>query len=260
MLWKIIKLSLSKLQKIPMRSKRNTTLLSFLPRINYKNLYKNLKNAILKTGKFFLIITCSLITLQYLRIKTDIIFLKLLFNPILVYLFFFTLQMFFLRTFFTNKIFSTVIILSGSLCSLALILSNKAIVLISIIKTSLFLMLFVGLGMQLVYLYIENHEIKKIKIQNLRMGSFLTLKSLTEINNKIKEQNQADSLSLIGSDGLNEVQIQAIQELFKNDLEKELYIYETFPFAPFMFLSFIFSLITKTSFLPLFSYLLNLIR
>jgi len=92
------------------------------------------------------------------------------------------------------------------------------------------------------------------------MGSFLTLKSLTEINNKIKEQNQADSLSLIGSDGLNEVQIQAIQELFKNDLEKELYIYETFPFAPFMFLAFIFSLITKTSFLPLFSYLLNLIR
>jgi len=260
MLWKIIKLSLSKLQKIPMRSKRNTTLLSFLPRINYKNLYKNLKNAILKTGKFFLIITCSLITLQYLRIKTDIIFLKLLFNPILVYLFFFTLQMFFLRTFFTNKIFSTVIILSGSLCSLALILSNKAIVLISTIKTSLFLMLFVGLGMQLVYLYIENHEIKKIKIQNLHTGSFLALKSLTEIKNQIKEQDQADNLSLIGSDGLNEVQIQAIQGLFKNDLEKELYIYETFSFAPFMFLSFIFSLITKTSFLPLFSYLLNLIR
>ena len=253
MLWKIAKLCL----------KRNITSFSFvyyLSKINYKNLYKNLKNTILKTGKFFLIITCSLITLQYLRIKTDIIFLKLLFNPILVYLFFFTLQMFFLRTFFTNKIFSTVIILSGSLCSLALILSNKAIVLISIIKTSLFLMLFVGLGMQLAYLYIENHEIKKIKIQNLHTGSFLALKSLTEIKNQIKEQDQADNLSLIGSDGLNEVQIQAIQGLFKNDLEKELYIYETFSFAPFMFLSFIFSLITKTSFLPLFSYLLNLIR
>jgi hypothetical protein len=253
MLWKIAKLCL----------KRNITSFSFvyyLSTINYKNLYKNLKNAILKTGKFFLIITCSLITLQYLRIKTDIIFLKLLFNPILVYLFFFTLQMFFLRTFFTNKIFSTVIILSGSLCSLALILSNKAVVLISTIKTSLFLMLFVSLGMQLVYLYIENHEIKKIKIQNLHTGSFLTLKSLSEIKNKIKEQNQADSLSLISSDGLNEVQIQAIQELFKDDLEKELYTYETFPFAPFMFLAFIFFLITKTSFLPLFSYLLNLIR
>ena len=253
MLWKIAKLCL----------KRNITSFSFvyyLSKINYKNLYKNLKNTILKTGKFFLIITCSLITLQYLRMKTDIIFLKLLFNPILVYLFFFTLQMFFLRTFFTNKIFSTVIILSGSLCSLALILSNKAIVLISIIKTSLFLMLFVGLGMQLAYLYIENHEIKKIKIQNLHTGSFLALKSLTEIKNQIKEQDQADNLSLIGSDGLNEVQIQAIQGLFKNDLEKELYIYETFPFAPFMFLAFIFSLITKTSFLPLFSYLLNLIR
>jgi len=253
MLWKIAKLCL----------KRNITSFSFvyyLSKINYKNLYKNLKNTILKTGKFFLIITCSLITLQYLRMKTDIIFLKLLFNPILVYLFFFTLQMFFLRTFFTNKIFSTVIILSGSLCSLALILSNKAIVLISIIKTSLFLMLFVGLGMQLAYLYIENHEIKKIKIQNLHTGSFLALKSLTEIKNQIKEQDQADNLSLIGSDGLNEVQIQAIQGLFKNDLEKELYIYETFSFAPFMFLSFIFSLITKTSFLPLFSYLLNLIR
>jgi len=253
MLWKIAKLCL----------KRNITSFSFvyyLSKINYKNLYKNLKNTILKTGKFFLIITCSLITLQYLRMKTDIIFLKLLFNPILVYLFFFTLQMFFLRTFFTNKIFSTVIILSGSLCSLALILSNKAIVLISIIKTSLFLMLFVGLGMQLAYLYIENHEIKKIKIQNLHTGSFLALKSLTEIKNQIKEQDQADNLSLIGSDGLNEVQIQAIQGLFKNDLEKELYIYETFSFAPFMFLAFIFSLITKTSFLPLFSYLLNLIR
>ena len=121
-------------------------------------------------------------------------------------------------------------------------------------------MLFVGLGMQLVYLYIENHEIKKIKIQNLRMGSFITLKSLTEINNKIKEQNQGDNLSLISSDGLSESQVQVIQELFKDDPEKELYIYETFPFAPFMFLAFALSLFTKNSFLPLFSYLLNLIK
>jgi len=249
MLWKIAKLCL----------KRNTTLLSFLSRINYKNLYKNLKNAILQTGKFFLIITCSLITLQYLRIKTDIIFLKFLSNPFLVYLFFFTLQMFFLRTFLKNKIFCTVIILSGSFCSLALILSNKAIVLISTIKTSLFLMLFVGLGMQLAYLYIENHEIKKIKIQNLRTGHFLTLKSLSEIKNKIKEQNQADNLSLISSDGLSESQVQVIHELFKDDPEKELYIYETFPFATFMLLAFIFALLTKTSILSFISYLFNLI-
>jgi len=253
MLWKIAKLC----------SKRNITSFSFvyyLSKINYKNLYKNLKNVILKTGKFFLIITCSIITLQYLRMKTDVIVLKLLSNLFLVYLFFFILQMFFLRTFLRNKVLSTVIILSGLFCSLNLIVSNKVTIVISTIKTSLFLMLFVGLGMQLVYLYIENHEIKKIKIQNLRMGSFITLKSLTEINNKIKEQNQGDNLSLISSDGLSESQVQVIQELFKDDPEKELYIYETFPFAPFMFLAFALSLFTKNSFLPLFSYLLNLIK
>ena len=253
MLWKIAKLC----------SKRNITSFSFvyyLSKINYKNLYKNLKNVILKTGKFFLIITCSIITLQYLRMKTDVIVLKLLSNLFLVYLFFFILQMFFLRTFLRNKVLSTVIILSGLFCSLNLIVSNKVTIVISTIKTSLFLMLFVGLGMQLVYLYIENHEIKKIKIQNLRMGSFITLKSLTEINNKIKEQNQGDNLSLISSDGLSESQVQVIQELFKDNPEKELYIYETFPFAPFMFLAFALSLFTKNSFLPLFSYLLNLIK
>jgi hypothetical protein len=244
--------------------KKNMRLLSFIPylaKINYKNLYQNLKTNILKIGKTFLIATCALIILQYFKMKTNLTFLKFLSNPFLIYLSFFFLQMMFLRTLSKNKILNIIIILGGLLCSLAFIFTNKTIELISIIKNSLLLMLFISLGVQLAYLYIENYEIKNIKIKNLYAGSFLTTKSLSEIKNKIKEQNQEDDLNLIiNSDGLSKSQVQVIQKLFKNEPEEELEIYETFSFAPFMFLAFIVSFISKTSFLSFFSYLFHLIK
>lgn len=212
--------------------------------------YKILKTTILETGKLFLIYSCFLVILQYIGMKTtDVILQKVLSNFLLIYLFFFALQMFVLRTFLKNKIFITLILLSGLLFGLAFIISNKTILLITTIKTSLFFVLFVGIGMQLVNLYIEKQEIKKTKIQELHPGCFLTSKSLAEINNKIKGQTPVDNLGLTSSDGLTEFQVQIIKDLFKNHLKKELYIYETFPFAPFMFLAFIFIILAKGSFL-----------
>ncbi|MDO9028432.1 MAG: hypothetical protein Q7U68_06190, partial [Candidatus Roizmanbacteria bacterium] len=201
------------------------------------------------TGKLFLIISCFLVILKYIGMKISVIFQTVSFNPFLFYLLFFVLQMFILRTFLKNKAFVALIIFGGLLCVLALITSNQTALLINTIKSSLFLMLFVGIGMQLVNLYIEKQEIKKIKIQELRPGCFLTSKSLAEITKKVKKQAQGDGLGSCHSDGLSKYQVQIIQKFFKDDLKKELYVYQTFPFAPFMFLAFIFTVIAKRSLL-----------
>lgn len=217
----------------------------FFSKINYKAF----KITILKTGELFLSFSCFLVIMQYVMMKINIIFPKLSSNSSLIYLLFIILQVILFKNLFKNKKFIVLIILGGLLCSFSLIISNQTTLLITIIKSSIFLMLFMGIGMQLVNLYIEKQEIKKTKIQELHPGCFLTSKSLAEITKKVKKQALADSLSLNCSDGLTEFQVQVIKDLFKDDLKKELYIYRTFPFAPFMFLAFIFTIIAGKSFL-----------
>jgi hypothetical protein len=217
----------------------------FFSKINYKNL----KNTALETGKIFLIMSCFLLIMQYAMMKINIIFPKLSSNSSLIYLLFIVLQVVLFKKIFKNKKIIILIIFGGLLCGLSLIISNQTTLLISIIKSSIFLMLFFSIGIQLVHLYIERQEIKKTKIQELHSGCFLSLKSLAEITKKVKKQALADNLSLNSSDGLSEFQVQTIQKLFKDDLKKELYVYRTFPFAPFMFLAFIFIIFAKGSFL-----------
>jgi len=244
--------------------KSNIKLSSFvlyLSRINYKNLYKNLKNNILKIGKTFLFITSMIIILQYIQTKTDIIYLKVLSNPFVFYLLFFALQMFFFKNLTKNKLLSIIIILIGVICGFTFIYTNKTIELINIIKNSVLLMIFMSFSIQLVYFYIDNYEIKKIAVKNLYAGCFLTSKSLLEVKNKIKEQNQENSANfLINSDGLTKSQVHVIQKLFKNEPEKTLEIYETFSFAPFMFLAFIIFFVSKMSFLSYLGYFVHLIK
>jgi len=217
----------------------------FFSKINYKNL----KNTALETGKIFLIMSCFLVIMQYVIMKINIIFPKLSSNSSLIYLLFIVLQVVLFKKIFKNKIFIVFIIFGGLLCSLSLIISNQTTLLISIIKSSIFLMLFFSIGIQLVYLYIDKQEINKIRVQKLHPGDFIAPHSMTEITDKFKKQPKENGIVSACSDGLNESQIKIIKGLYKDDLDKEIYICRTFPFAPFMFSAFIFMIIVRSSFL-----------
>lgn len=236
-------------------SLRKKPITSYFSKINYKVLIKTA----METVKMLLIVIFFLIILEYIKLKIEIIFKVVSFNPFLYYLLFFALQIFVLRIFLKNKTFIILIILSGLLSCLGFVISGQTALLITIIKSSFFLMFFVTIGMQLANFYIEKQEIKKTKIHLLRSGSFLTQHSLTEIINKIKGQ-KSDHISLTCSDGLSESQIQVIQKLFKNDSKKEIYICKTFPFAPFMFSAFIFTIIFNRSFLFFLLYYIGYLR
>lgn len=217
----------------------------FFSKINYKNL----KNAALETGKIFLIMSCFLVIMQYVIMKINIIFPKLSSNSSLIYLLFIVLQVVLFKKIFKNKKFIVLIIFGGLLCGLSLIISNQTTLLISIIKSSIFLMLFFSIGIQLVYLYIDKQEINKIRVQKLHPGDFIAPHSMTEITDKFKKQPKENGIVSACSDGLNESQIKIIKGLYKDDLDKEIYICRTFPFAPFMFSAFIFMIIVRSSFL-----------
>ncbi|MBU1500325.1 prepilin peptidase [Patescibacteria group bacterium] len=203
----------------------------YLSKINYQAL----KKPILEAGKLLLISACFLVILQYTMMKISVI------HP-LSYPLFFVLQMFLLKTCSKHKTLIVLIFLGGLLSGLGFIISHQTTLLIATIKLALFFMFFLSLGMQLVHLYIDRQEISRIKVLELPPGVFLASKSLAEIN-KVK------NLSSCCSDGLTKSQVKIIQKLFKNDLTKELYVYRTFPFAPFMFLAFILMVITQRSFL-----------
>lgn len=225
--------------------KKPFSLSPFFLKINYKAL----KTAIFETGKMFVISSCFLVILQYVLMKINIIFQKLSFDIFFIYLLFFILQFILFKNLFKNKIFIVLIILGGLLCSSILIDSNQISLLIITIKSSIFLILFVSTIIPLVYIYIERQEIKKINVQELCSGNFLSVQSTFVITNMLKEQAKGESLGTCFSDGLTESQVKMIRKLFKNDQKKELYICRTFPFAPFMFLSFVFIILAKSSFL-----------
>ena len=211
--------------------------------------HKSFKNIFLETGELFLVCICFLIIMEIVMKGVSLIFKTLPLNSFFIKLFFFILQIVLFRKFFKNKRLIIFIVIGGLLCGLALIILNQIPSLIMIIKSSLFLVLFIGIGVPLIYSYIDNQEIKRIKIEELRPGDFLSTQSLFIITDKHKGQAKANGLALSCSDGLIESQVKIIQELYKEDFKKEMYVCRTFPFAPFMFSAFIFNIILKSSFL-----------
>jgi len=51
--------------------------------------------------------------------------------------------------------------------------------------------------------------------------------------------------------GLTQKQVEVIKDFFKDEPDLEIRIYQSFPFAPFLLLATIISIISRTSLLPL---------
>jgi len=214
-----------------------------------KKNYKIIKRTIIDTGKMLLIFTCFFLTTQYLMLKINTAFQIQLFNFLPAYILFFVIQIMILKKLTKNIFLIIFIILAGLLSSIALITSNQTNILISTIKSSVIFILFLNLGARLIYLYIDNREIKNIKPQELRPGDFLAPQSLFKLKNKLKTKIKINNFGLIRADGLTKDQVIKAKKIFKDNLKKELYICRTFPFAPFMFAASIFTVLAKKSFL-----------
>ncbi len=84
---------------------------------------------------------------------------------------------------------------------------------------------------------------------------------MVENNNSFFDEKIKEKVGKIDAGGLNKEQVKIIKNYFKNKEDLEIKIYRTFPFAPFLFLSAIISITTRSSFLLLidkfFQYLLR---
>ncbi len=94
--------------------------------------------------------------------------------------------------------------------------------------------------------YVEKKEIEKIKAKDIKKGMIPAEREeilfLTKNN---------DDFGKISAEGLSENQVKIIKNFLKNNESSEITIYKTFPFAPFLFLSAIISILTQSSFLPI---------
>ncbi len=116
--------------------------------------------------------------------------------------------------------------------------------LINVLRVSFVFMVFIGLTRNILSFYIQKKEVKIIKIKNIKEGMVVVKDKDSFFLNEIK-----DKVGTIDAGGLNEKQVKIIKDFFKNNQKAEIKIYKTFPFAPFLFLSAVISILTQSSFL-----------
>ena len=144
----------------------------------------------------------------------------------------------------TNRIMKLVILLY----SVELLINSKIFILLFVLRNAFIFFVLVGLFRQFLYFYIEKQEIEKVKIENLYEGVIVSKIDLPLIREKLEKKKKVQVFGKIKAEGLTKEQVKIIQEMFAKE-GGELKIYKTFPFAPFMFLSIILSLITQVSFI-----------
>lgn len=130
-----------------------------------------------------------------------------------------------------------------------LFFSGETIQLKNMLMTALVFMVFIGITRKVLNFYIEHKETQKIKISNVKEGMILAENEAAIIFNKLN--NLTNALEQADASGISQKQAYLIKELFKESPEKEVRIYNSLPFAPFLFLSAIISIITQSSFLPI---------
>jgi Flp pilus assembly protein protease CpaA len=116
----------------------------------------------------------------------------------------------------------------------------------SLIKTALVFMIVIGLLRQMLNFYIQEKQSKKIKIKNVEEGMIPTKKDVDNLfrTKRFYIKNRDAS-------GLTQKQVEVIKDFFKDEPDLEIRIYQSFPFAPFLLLATIISIISRTSLLPL---------
>lgn len=206
-----------------------------------KESLKKLKPQIVKTIGVYITFICIFIILQLAMRKMFESLGGFTKNFPQFYLFLFLFFIYrFLFTFISrNKFVSFGITVIGIISAIYLLISGQTDFLITILKLAFIFMVFVGSFYRLLSFYIEQKEIKKVKIQNLKRGMF---PSIQEIDNDLKNK-----LGSVGQAGLTRKQVDLIQAFFLKNPDKELKIYKTFALSPFIFSGAVISIFTSDS-------------
>lgn len=224
--------------------KQELSIIRIFAKINYKKLGK----FILKTGEVLLTYISLLLFLECLSLKATGFLHDFLSKPLTIYILFFGLQIFAFKKLSKSKKSFFIIPTFGIIGATILLLSHFNPLTVIFRPSVLFMVLF-NMAIQLVYSHIENHEVTEITPAQLYPGMVLTALTLVKIKEVSKSTNLNTSFDTINSDGLEKWQIEEIRALYQDDSTVKLSIYKTIPYAPFMFLAFVISIIGKRSML-----------
>jgi len=170
-----------------------------------------------------------------------------LFNPLTLFLLIFVFYSFISKI--EPKIKWIRYVINGAsviYCSF-LLFSGKIEIFTLILRQALILMVLVTFFRQTLNFYIEKKEVIKIKIDELKRGNVLSHYDTSIILKYLKGKEKEKDFGKIRAEGLNEKQVQIIKDLFVEKHYSKISIYKTFPFAPFMLLSVIISILTRSS-------------
>lgn len=195
-----------------------------------------------RTTRLFLGYISLFVILQTIIGKTIQFLDKFVFPQALIYLVFFLVFLYFFKFITKNKLIVFINSLIGLIIITYLLINNQTSLLLNILKTAFIFMVVIGFLGKLLNFYVENKEIKKIKIKNLKQGMILSQEVLNKIKRKYSNKDNS-----VFSGVLREEQIISIKKLLKKDLEEEIKIYKTFPFSPLLFLVALATVFTKNS-------------
>jgi hypothetical protein len=133
-----------------------------------------------------------------------------------------------------------------------------------IAKTAITFMILIGFTRSVLDLYVSRRETLEVRVGDLKKGMIPSKSFIRFLSDKIrifKDGAEMSSFQWIDASGFNEKQVKVIKEIFADDQDYKIETYRTFPFAPFLFLSALISIITQNSFLILldkiFLYIVN---
>ncbi|MDD4931125.1 MAG: A24 family peptidase [Candidatus Colwellbacteria bacterium] len=101
-------------------------------------------------------------------------------------------------------------------------------------------------------IYIQKAEIKEVVVKSLVRGTMLHSSEMSAIKNELVENGRGEEFGWFEPGGLKESQVLIIKEIFSDREETIFRAYRTFPFAPFLSLSVIITMITGISFIKYF--------
>lgn len=210
-----------------------------------------LKTKTWKAIKTFLTFLAIFIVMQIIMRQMSKLLSKVIPDLTIIFISFFFLYGYIFRFVRKNKF---VVPVAGGIAILYisyLIYSSQVNVLFNILKMVFIFMIIIGSLRSFLNTYIEKKEIKSIKIKDLKEGMIITEKTISEFASLSNNKNFENKFKTLPSDGLNLEQINFIKNLFSEQPEKEIKIYKTFPFSPFLMISAFITILTKDSLLAM---------
>ena len=245
--WLMIKATISGIKEIPSKLKE----FEQKNKLFSKEWLGKLGSKIWKAAKTFLTFLAIFIVMQMVMKKMSQALNKIVPNLSIIFLSFFLLYRYIFKFIQKNKFVTPI---TGSIAVLYasyLLYSGQMNVLFNIFKMVFLFMIVIGFLRKFLDSYIEKKEVRKLKIKELKEGMMITEDILIDFAKKFKEKDFKNKFGKISPDGLSSEQVKFLKKLFSQEPEKEIKIYKTFPFSPFLMLGACITILTRDSLLSI---------